>query len=378
MNKKTVIGLVILALIPALAIAGYFIYRQFFAGSIVDMSKYAVVSLEGANGHATARVSADTIALGTFLKEKDDSTADKFIASISYSVDTADNHSNGDRLAITAAYDEGLAGELGLKVTSREFTYTVSDLQDAVVLDAFKDIKVTTGGISPYIYVNYYNESANEYLSKVNYSIDKTSGLAIGDTITITCMADRTAALNQGYIVENTEMTYTIAAADRYAAEASDIPGEELSKLIDEDIETIRRETEDNTFHMTYTLTGERSYLFRDDHETISDFAYVGMLLAVNSLSYEREHENYVILIYHGSIALPTYDEDNPYEYVESYFAFTYSDAIITAENEFSMAVNEPEMRYECYTTYEGLLSLIEENIGSGYNMSELYGQEEE
>ncbi len=378
MNKKKILVTAAKVSIPIIILVILVIIRfGLMNEESSSIAKFAIVSVEGLNTRGTATVSIDQVGLYSALAGKDAADDKKeqykgFVDSINVSIDKSENLSNGDILTITVSYDEALAKKLGIKYTTRSREYKITGLKNGESLDAFADIKIITGGISPYVYVTYTNDSDDEYLSSIEYEISKTSGLSIGDEIIITCKADDESAAAAGYYIDTKEMKYTITEADRYVSDTSDISSDLIDELSKENIEVIGTETEDTTTHMSYIVTHNNSYLFRDNNEEAKNFAVYKALLANNSSGYEQKHENYLLLFYKGSIALPTYSEASPYEYVDAYFCFIYSDAVITREGDFLMATNDPKLRYVCADTYESALDQAKEQMGSGYDTQEI------
>ncbi len=382
MNRQKKLKIGIGLLIP-ICIFTFIILNQINQTSSDEFSlaKYVIVSIDGMNQDATATATLDDIGLYNYLAGKDASEAEKskytdFIDSIEYTLDDTEGLSNGDTIQVTVSYDSDLAelANIDVDITSRNVS--VSGLKKGTELDAFEDLKIITSGISPYMSVVYVNESENAYLSTIEYSLSKASGLAIGDTITITCLADKNNAAEEGYFFTTKEMTYTIQEADKYISDINEVPLEIITDLAITDIQTIVDETEDTTFHMSFSVTNSNKYLYRDNNESAVGFEQIQAQLAYNDTGYEQEYENYILVFYKGSIALPTYSEENPYEYIDAYFCFLYTDAVITMDGEISMAVNDPEFRYVCGETYDKALFYAQEEIGTNYEYQNIFSND--
>ena len=385
MKKKVKLSLILKLAIP-LAILALLLVLKFTAFSPKEFSlaRYTIVGLEGFDTKATATVSVDEMGLykalaGSESTEEEWKKYETFVKSVTCTLDKNDNLSNGDVLKVTVSYDESLAQALGIDVNITEREYKVSGLRTGKELDLFTDVKIITGGISPFIYVTCLNESEDEYLSTLEYSIDKTYGLAIGDEITISCKIDEEHADSLGYFYEETEKKYVISTADKYIDDPKEIDIELVESLSTDNINVIVTETADTTYHMVYKVTQDNMYLYRDGNEDAVGFSLDRVVLANNNTGMEQEHENYVLVIYHGSIALPKYTQEaDPYDYVDAYFCFKYSDAILSKDGEFLMATNDPHNRYVCADSYENLINSVLIDIGGGYDMQEYNYMEEE
>ena len=342
-----------------------------------SLVRYAMVKVEGFEGIAKATVLVDDVGLFDAITGEDVAAEEEleyraFVDSVEFSLDIREGLANGDTIRITAVYDEALANKLGIKVGTTKKEYKVSGLEKGKELDLFADVKIITEGISPYVYVTYLNESKNDYLKGLEYRIDKASGLSIGDTITITCLIDKDTARTNGFYYLKDSMEYTITTADKYIDTV-----EELDKNVIEGFKEtlpmlIETETADTTYHMAYMVTGNKMYLYRDNNEKMVNVKLDGVYLAYNNTDYEQEHENYVMVVCSGKIALPKYTtEADPYTYVSASFCFLYPDAILSTDGEFCMSTDEPWDRVVCGTSYDEVMTNVWEQIGKGYTLVE-------
>ena len=379
MGSKVKISTILKIAIPLIILIILIILKAaVFSEDKLSLARYAIVTIEGLNNRAGAEVYLDDVGLYNALAGKNASEEEKdkykaFVDSIRITLDKKENLSNDDVINVKVEYDEAIAKELGIIIELDNRNVKVDNLKEGSELELFKDIKLITGGTSPYVYVTYINESEDEYISKLEYKIDRTSGLSIGDEITITCMLDEKAAAKNGYYSDVTEKKYTIVKADKYIDSSDELDMKVIESLSEDNIKVIIDETDDTTYRMAYKVTGNNEYLYRDNNEKAVGFEYYGTVLANNITGFEQKYENYVLVFYKGNIALPTYTtEEDPYEYIEAYFCFVYYDAILTRDGEFLLATNEPENRYVCGGSYESALAAVEESIGKGYSIQDL------
>ena len=245
MKKKVKLSLILKLVIPLMVLVVLLVLKfTVFSPKEFSLARYTIVGVEGFNTSAYATVTVDEMGLYKALAGKD-STEDEwklyedFVNSVTCSLDKNDNLSNGDVLKITVDYDESIAKSLGIDVEVTEREYKVSGLRTGKELDLFADVKIITGGISPFIYVTCLNESEDEYLSTLEYSIDKTYGLAIGDEITITCKIDEEHADSLGYFYKEIEKKYVISTADKYIDDPSEIDIKLIDSLSETNIDVI-------------------------------------------------------------------------------------------------------------------------------------------
>ena len=372
---KILIPLVILVVL----IIAYFIRsnKNVFKDEF-SLARYVLFTVEGVDTRGKVTLSIDEVGLYGALSQiygvdDPESYYGEFIDSLQVSADKTDGISNGDVININVDYDKGLATRLGIDVDVVTRTVKVTELKQGEKINLFSDVKIITGGISPYVYATYVNESENDFLASLEYDISKTDGLAIGEEIEIICVVDEKTAAAEGYYYDVNVMTYTITKADKYVDNPAEVDRELMDSLREDNIQVIKNETADTTYRMSYKVTGRTEYLYRDNNEEAVSFALDRVVLANNDSGVKREHENYLLAFYKGSIALPRYTtEADPYDYVNAYFCFLYSDAVLAKDGKFLMATNEPEKRYVCGESFEAVMAVVEEIIGKEYVFQDL------
>ncbi len=379
MTKRKLFGLILKIGIPVILLAVLIVIKvRSTRDEGLVISRYVLVTFDGFDKRAEAGAVLDDVGLYAKLagKGSPEEARDKygdFVRTITYKVDKTKDIANGDELTVSVDYDEELADRLKIKADRTPRKIQVAGLEAGTRLDVFAGLKIITGGISPYIYVTYANESDNSYLNSLEYRISRTSGLAIGDEITISCNIDEKAAREQGYYFDTDEMTYTIEQADKYIDSPEELDAGLLAGLVEENIRVIGEEVADTTRHMSYEVTGDMNYLFRDGNEEAKNFALHKAVLACNESGYEQDHENYILFFYNGDVVMPLYnDTDDPYEYLDSWMCFIYSDAVLTREGRMAMATNDPQLRYVCGSSYDDVLLAVTDEIGRAYRFIDI------
>ena len=343
-----------------------------------SLARYVLFTVDGVDMRGKVSLDFDEVGIyGALSQIYDVSNPEEiygeFVETLQVSVDKEDGISNGDVVNISVTYDEALAARLGIEVDAVTRRVKVTGLKQGEKINLFSDVKIITGGISPYVYATYVNGSENNFLASLEYNISKTDGLAVGDEIEITCVIDEKTAADNGYYYDVDAMKYTITQADKYVDSPSEVDMEQIDLLEAANVQVIKDETSDTTYRMSYKVTGRTEYLYRDNNEEAVSFASDRVLLANNDSGIKREHENYVLAFYKRSIALPKYTtEADPYDYVNAYFCFLYSDAVLTRDGEFLMATNDPEKRYVCGESFDDVMTVVEEIIGNEYVFQDL------
>lgn len=344
------------------------------SGNTINLGDYVLVSVEGLNERAEGKAVFDEVALseklrGAYKDNEKDEECDRFIKSVNCNISKISALKNGDEIKIYTSCNENLLKELGFELTKEERSYTVKGLEDGVLLDAFKDLSVITVGTSPYIFATYSNNASNEYLKGLEYKFSKTTGIAAGDTIKITLVYDAKSAAKAGYYFEKTDMDYLVSEVDRYVTNCDMLDMDTISAKDADFLNVINTAVADMTTRMTYILTDDNQYLYRDNNEKAENFAYDRTVLLVNNTGHETEIENEIVVIYHGQVGLATYKPENPYEYIDAWFGFTFTNATVNKEGRMVLSMDNIEKRYICASSYEALLNKINESAGVGFDI---------
>ncbi len=342
-----------------------------------SLAKYAVVNVTGVDGHGKATAAIDEIGLYAALAGSNATPDQKnkyfdFVSSVKVELDRTEQISNNEDLKVTVTYSEAEAKKVGITVDQTERSQHVTGLLAGTKVDLFADLKLITTGVSPFISITYTNESENSYISSLEYDLSQTTNLALGDTVMVTCKADANSAAAQGYFFDNDKMTFKITTADVYLKNKDEIPSEILDNLIAEDIATIEQATADKTFHMSYQVSKVQGYLYRDNNEAAINLSFHRLAIAQNVIETLMDHQNYVMIFLKGQIQMPNYNgTEDPNDYLDAYFCFLYSDAIIKTDKTFSMATNDPMERFVCGATYEDCMQAAIDRIGAGFQFNE-------
>ena len=146
---------------------------------------------------------------------------------------------NGDLLDIRFLYDEEEAKEQKLRIASEEYTVEVSGLPKGRRLtneDLFRGLKVSYDGTAPQLTVSLSNESSDPFLRTVSYEILQPADFYdLGDTFTVKASFSEQEAIQNEYIADlsdkTTQKEYTVAGADSYLREPSELSKEQLQTL---------------------------------------------------------------------------------------------------------------------------------------------------
>lgn len=192
----------------------------------VDLSEYVVVTYTGIDGKATANVAMDFDAMADILideKASDSENAARLLglsATISCKADKTEGLSNGDEIEVKVRWNGDVAEKYGLEFSAEPKVFTVSGLEEGVVLDLFADMQVTYREIAPLAIMEIRNGSEDEFLSDVRYYVENgPDTVKNGDVITVKAKYNESEAEEAGYIMKETEKTITVEGLDEYMKE---------------------------------------------------------------------------------------------------------------------------------------------------------------
>lgn len=187
----------------------------------VDMSKYIKVEYKGFNKHATAEVELDVDKMEEDLGE--DITS-KLKNRIRLNVENNENLENGKDLEVKVDIDEYYLENAGVVLESDIAKIEVEGLDDATEIEAFKDIKVDITGMSPNLSVSIVNNSTDELLKTVEYKPSKSTGVANGETITITAVRWDEELFNEKKVtLKETKKEYKVEGQSAYIFNIAEI-----------------------------------------------------------------------------------------------------------------------------------------------------------
>lgn len=189
------------------------------AVTYVDAFDGVDVQFDGVNSYGTATVNADNALL--------DASA--------YSIDITSGLSNGDTVTVTISETaaENLAASEGLMPEEMTKEYTVDTLTDIQQVDIFEDVDVTFSGTAPDASAEVVVSS--DLLTESDFTLDKDSDLAIGDTVTVTLTDSAAERLLTTAGIEPTsltmEKTLEQGMVNYYPTSLSDISEEGMESL---------------------------------------------------------------------------------------------------------------------------------------------------
>ncbi|MDY3691884.1 MAG: hypothetical protein SO072_07925 [Dysosmobacter sp.] len=264
----------------------------------MDMRDYIQVNFSGLNNKGRAELLVDYSAMVQKLPKKDNAVSQEdalqalfgdLASSIGYraliesavkcELDKSSGLSNGDKVTVSVQVNDERCKELGIKIKQKPLAFSVDGLKEVETFDAFADITVVFDGISPKATAKVINNSRDEACLSYRYSLDRESGLAIGDTVTVSISESNIDAVaeNTGKAPAKMEKSFTVDGVSRYVSELSQIPDTALTGMQKEATDIlaayIAREwaktstLESTTYIGSYLLTRKPNSSGRDQNQ---------------------------------------------------------------------------------------------------------------
>ncbi|MCC8167994.1 MAG: zinc ribbon domain-containing protein [Clostridiales bacterium] len=296
--------------------------------------------------------SSDSYDLSSYLSEDYTKYYTVYYAT-DYSADKTSGLSNGDTVTITFTYDEETAKSIGIKYKSESMEYEVSDLEAVTEIDPFADITVNFTGTSPNAYAEVVNNSSDERVQDLYFSLDISSGIAIGDTVTVSIYTyddDDYYAEYYGYTFTQTSKQFVCENVDYYATDASEV---------DEDILGQMKSQAEDVISAYFATESE--------YMTSSGLTYLGYYFLSNKGSSWGD-ENKIYLVYSAVVA----STDGSFETSTVYLPIMFSNLIIYADgtgyvnlSDYDGILGDTSLEYGWWSSVDGYdsLSLLKNDL---------------
>lgn len=247
MKKYLVLGLAVLAMVM---LAGCSLPLG-IGKTKLDTTKELEVTFSGANGYGRAEiVSNRPWSSAVYKKYKKNADAEKYVSQIqryiTYSLaEDYTNLSNGDTVVVNVKVQKEALKNIGFSAKEGKKEFKVKGLTDAVVIDAFEGLTLEFEGIDPNGRIKSIPQNDIQGV-RVNYSIDKTSNLTIGDVITV--KASLQGGSDGQYVLAEESKTFTVEKLDKYIDDVAGISDSLLTKMKDQanDIRTSKNANDKN------------------------------------------------------------------------------------------------------------------------------------
>ena len=338
----------------------------------LDIRKYITADYVGIYGYAKGNYTFDKEAFyrdlaGSETNEDKLASYKNFADSI---VVTSDDTTikNGEKVSLNINYDKAAMKATGYHIKKDSYSFVANGISEGKRINLFQDISVKINGISPEATAIVVNNSEDEYLKTLQYKTDKSTGLANGDRIMITCDVTAEELAAHGYTASGTSVMYNVSGLSTYVSDAKGITKEVVNNVANIDKSMLEAETADTTFRMVYKLTGNRDFLSLVNNESLSEFSIskAYFLKKKDSNKNTNDPENILVLVNKIRVNADDRSEEG-YAVVLHYNAYTKTDGS-TVEVDTSNLKNQ----YALGQNEEELIQLNINNREAGYDITQI------
>lgn len=308
----------------------------------IDMKDYIQISYTGMNTVGDADIDVDWMSLDNkALADSGNFLGDSILLESSIQVEATptEDLSNGDTVTVTVTYDEGTAERLKLKFVNTTIDYTVSGLVDGVQTDVFADLAVTFEGIAPQGTVAIQNNSNDSFVKSVSFSVEPSSGLSNGDTVTVTARYNEQNAIDQMRVVSETTKTYTVSGLDAYVTTYDQIDQDTIDQMSQQAKDTISTNMLSNKYsYIDAAYDTSKSYPSGLDVESIvlNEVTLQTTYFAASKPDTNNYYNNELIQVYKVSAT----DNTSP-DGVTFYYAVGFHDIIKAGDGSVSVKLTD-------------------------------------
>lgn len=214
----------------------------------IKLEEYVYIEVTGSNGYGKASVEVDWEGLQIDFGDKVNNTdqasycfsrygdytlADAVSEAVTYELSQYDKLSNGDTITMTWSpnVDKYLSA-FDVELSYNDIEYTVEGLEEVSTFDAFSSVNVVFEGISPNGIAQVSVDPTSEF-DLYDFSVDKLTGLANGDTVKVTISEEAIEEHIEQYgsAPAESEKTYTVSNLEFYATKAAEINNDSFDKM---------------------------------------------------------------------------------------------------------------------------------------------------
>ena len=233
---------------------------------------------------------------------------------VSLGLDRSEGLSNGDRVIVEISYDNDALDDYKIQYSGTSVSASAQGLTPLTEIDPFVGLEMQYSGISPNGQAELQHTGNTSFFNTQDFCLDRSTGLKNGDVITVTVPEDYNpynVALS-GYLLTQTEKTFTVEGLPEYLDTFSAIPANTLDYL--------QQETQD-----LILASAARDY--GDDYD-LGEISYAGYVLQVEKHGSDSQQHNRLYLVYRGVLS----HIRNAFPDTMVYFPVCYSNLMASSE----------------------------------------------
>ncbi len=329
----------------------------------INLEDYAKIEITGCNTKGTASIEFD---YDKFTQDVIAITKEKSVDNVSWEdlfdlywledsfdmeLDKTEGLSNGDKVTLTFTYNNKTLKSHGIKFKGNKITSEVKGLEEIKTVDPFKNISVEFSGVDGQVEAVVVNSWKDNYLDTLSCSLDKNTGISVGDTVTVTINASEENAANNGYAFKKTTKKFTCESADSYMNSLSQLNEKDLEKIKSQCVDVIKSQVgTSNTY-------------------VIDELQYEGEYLLINKQLDTYWHTaNKLYLVY--STTISSKKEPASFETQKAYIVVGYEDILVKENGDIECDLSEGKI-IRGYDNFEGTWYSFEYGFLNGTSMYE-------
>ena len=209
----------------------------YFSKEDIKLSELTKISLVGYDSEGWIKAELDGTEVMAEVPE-----VEKLLNTVEMEFSMEEHLSNGDTVEITYTYDEELAKELDIRVSSNPSVLTVENLPQAEIIsleELFADVELVFEGTAPALKASVQNNSEHSYIQTMAFEIrNPKEYYKKGDTIIVDALFSPEDAIAYRYAVEQGEdgysKSYTLDDIDSYLTSVEQLDEDMIDTLIEE------------------------------------------------------------------------------------------------------------------------------------------------
>lgn len=315
-------GVIILTMAGLLLASVIFLIVLAVKPHTINLEELVKVSFYGYNSVGNAYAKLDETRFGAALaKAKGKKSVEGLepgafyacLNAISLELNHPEGLSNGDVVTVDISYDNDAVDDYKIRYSGTSVTVPVQGLAPLTEIDPFADMQMEFSGIAPEGHAELRCVGNAAFISADEFWLDQSDGLKNGDSVTATVPDyDPYTVAQSGYVLTQTEKTYTVAGLPEYLDTFSAIPADSLALL--------QQETQDMILAFAARDYGSDCFL--------GEISYAGYVLQVKKPGSDSREHNLLYLIYRGVLS----NTRDKFPNTMVYFPVRYSNLMISSE----------------------------------------------
>lgn len=246
--------------------------------------------------------------------------------------------SNGDEIVYTWDIEQETVDKLfNCKLEYNEKSYVVEGLEKVETFDPFEYLTLQYSGVGPNGNVTLENDTSSEMMKRIQFKIDKNSGLNNGDKVIVTAsmsIAESDFVGMFGKLPSPLEKTYIVEGLMSYIQNNAEIPENLMEQMKKQSEDVIRAQAAKNWV----------------DYVTIDSLTYMGnYFLSKKTGSYGDENRCCLVYKVTAEESMETTNNETVVETTDVYYYVQYSNLLIEENGNGAVDISNYNIPYHSF-----------------------------